>query len=43
MHRKFIRGMTPMKPTLALALDSDVLETLSEENIAELDAIEDYE
>jgi len=32
-----------MKPTLALALDSDVLETLSEENIAELDAIEDYE
>ena len=43
MYRKFIRGMTLMKPTLALALDSDVLETLSEENIAELDAIEDYE
>ena len=32
-----------MKQALALALDSDVLETLTEENIAELEAIEDYE
>ena len=37
------RGKTLMKPTLTLALDSDVLETLTEENIAELEAIEDYE
>ena len=37
------RGKTLMKPTLTLALDSDVLETLTDENIAELEAIEDYE
>ena len=37
------RGMKPMKQTLALALDSDVLETLTDENIAELEAVEDYE
>ena len=39
----FTRGMRPMKQLLTLALDSDVLETLTEENIAELEAIEDYE
>ena len=32
-----------MKPTLALALDSYVIETLNDENIAELEAVEDYE
>tara|TARA_R100000306_G_C4250880_1_gene80392 strand:+ start:134 stop:241 length:108 start_codon:yes stop_codon:yes gene_type:complete len=35
--------MRPMKQLLTLALDSDVLETLTEENIAELEAVEDYE
>jgi hypothetical protein len=35
--------MRPMKQRLALALDSDVLETLTEENIAELEAVEEYE
>ena len=39
----FARGMTLMKQLLTLALDSDVLETLTDENIAELEAIEDYE
>ena len=39
----FTRGMRPMKQTLALALDSDVLETLTDENLAEIEAVEDYE
>ena len=39
----FTRGMTLMKQLLTLALDSDVLETLTDENIAELEAVEDYE
>ena len=39
----FTRGMKPMKQLLTLALDSDVLETLTDENIAELEAVEDYE
>ena len=35
--------MTLMKPTLALALDSDVLETLSEVDLDDLQAIDDFD
>ena len=39
----FTQGMRPMKQLLALALDSDVLETLTDVDLDDLQAIDDFE
>ena len=39
----FARGMTLMKQLLTLALDSDVLETLTDVDLDDLQAIDDFE